>query len=276
MKYFAVADENGSFEVKVIQASREYEAEAVSGELYGSVSDFKAEPGATLLIALQKVLRLHNEAALAGSADDYDRIILSLTRESGFNAVVLPFEVSLDEIESIFGAGSKVYEFANRTGNTAIFVPTELQAVPAGTPVLVDATAEAAEVELDARVVSNEITEIERNGLILSGTFKPSDKSADWTLLHAGNWVETAAEAGIDTYSLADEAEAQRVPTCTAFIKSTEPDAVISFATQDSSVGIGSVEIETEDDAYYNLQGIRVINPTPGIYIHKGRKVVIR
>lgn len=33
---------------------------------------------------------------------------------------------------------------------------------------------------------------------------------------------------------------------------------------------------ETADGAYYNLQGQRVDNPSPGIYIHNGKKVVVK
>jgi hypothetical protein len=35
--------------------------------------------------------------------------------------------------------------------------------------------------------------------------------------------------------------------------------------------------ITNSDDGYYTLTGIRINNPTmPGIYIHKGKKLVIR
>lgn len=30
------------------------------------------------------------------------------------------------------------------------------------------------------------------------------------------------------------------------------------------------------DNAYYTLQGIKVLNPTKGIYIHNGKKIVIK
>ena len=45
-----------------------------------------------------------------------------------------------------------------------------------------------------------------------------------------------------------------------------------------TSTGICEVLQATprEPEAYYNLQGIRVMNPTKGIYIHNGKKVVIK
>ena len=45
----------------------------------------------------------------------------------------------------------------------------------------------------------------------------------------------------------------------------------------DSSVGVNGVEAEQYvDDSYYTLQGVRVDNPTKGIYIHRGKKVIIK
>lgn len=45
----------------------------------------------------------------------------------------------------------------------------------------------------------------------------------------------------------------------------------------EGGTGINNIEIDkTEDDNYYNLQGMRVEHPTRGIYIHNGKKVIIR
>ena len=49
--------------------------------------------------------------------------------------------------------------------------------------------------------------------------------------------------------------------------------------TDDTSTGINEIETEVQesgDNSYYNLQGMRVEHPTKGIYIHKGKKIIIR
>ena len=44
-----------------------------------------------------------------------------------------------------------------------------------------------------------------------------------------------------------------------------------------TTTGIQSINFKREkDDYFYNLQGVRVTNPTKGIYIHNGKKVVIK
>ena len=47
----------------------------------------------------------------------------------------------------------------------------------------------------------------------------------------------------------------------------------------DGNETTGIKELETENlnnDKYYNLQGIEVAHPVKGIYIHNGKKVIVK
>ena len=35
-------------------------------------------------------------------------------------------------------------------------------------------------------------------------------------------------------------------------------------------------ELSDNDNAYYTLQGVRVSNPSKGVYIHNGKKIIVR
>jgi hypothetical protein len=55
--------------------------------------------------------------------------------------------------------------------------------------------------------------------------------------------------------------------------------AIRLFNGEDAQKGIESFEkgkLKVADDAFYNLQGQRVVNPGKGLYIKNGKKVVIR
>ena len=60
--------------------------------------------------------------------------------------------------------------------------------------------------------------------------------------------------------------------------------SIISFvniddleALQEEILGIGTaVTVPAYDDRYYNLQGQPVAFPTPGLYIYRGRKVLVK
>ena len=52
----------------------------------------------------------------------------------------------------------------------------------------------------------------------------------------------------------------------------------ISFYVEDGTTAIQNVTTHpaTTDDAWYTLQGVRVAQPTHGLYIHNGKKVVVK
>ena len=64
-----------------------------------------------------------------------------------------------------------------------------------------------------------------------------------------------------------------------AYLQLTESQSTQQLAVSfgETATGIGTVDTDqTEDNAYYNLQGIRVSQPTRGIYIRNGKKVFVK
>lgn len=72
--------------------------------------------------------------------------------------------------------------------------------------------------------------------------------------------------------------EGVEIPAGKAYLEVPEQSASANFfALDDTVTAIKNIETEkTEDNAYYTLQGVKVVNPTKGIYIHNGKKVVIK
>ena len=64
-------------------------------------------------------------------------------------------------------------------------------------------------------------------------------------------------------------------PTKAYIYLTTSAASMLKIRTQDES-GIADVINDNADDAYYNLQGIRVDNPQHGIYIHAGKKIFVK
>lgn len=50
----------------------------------------------------------------------------------------------------------------------------------------------------------------------------------------------------------------------------------LTSSTDDYVTGISNIVVNSEDETYYNLLGQPVTNPAPGIYIHKGKKVIVK
>jgi len=61
------------------------------------------------------------------------------------------------------------------------------------------------------------------------------------------------------------------------------PDYIVwqEWAGEQAAQGIKEIEnnetkVLNDDDSYYNLMGVKVENPTNGVYIHKGRKIMVK
>ena len=54
--------------------------------------------------------------------------------------------------------------------------------------------------------------------------------------------------------------------------------AKINFVTDGEATDIRNIEnaVDFSDGAWYNLQGVKVTSPQRGIYIHNGKKVVVK
>lgn len=89
-------------------------------------------------------------------------------------------------------------------------------------------------------------------------------------------------ETATPTFSLV--AQDTDIPAHKAYLETTiditpETGSIELVFTDDTSTGINEIETEVQesgDNSYYNLQGMRVEHPTKGIYIHKGKKIIIR
>lgn len=109
-----------------------------------------------------------------------------------------------------------------------------------------------------------------------------------------GDWAQTIQPGTADVYYYNfDESAATfslvtvdtEIPARKAYLETNlditpaSGDIVLDF-TDGGSTGISEVEtdadVTTGDDAWYNLQGMRVAHPAKGIYIHNGKKVIVK
>lgn len=79
-----------------------------------------------------------------------------------------------------------------------------------------------------------------------------------------------------------DDAKGMRLGTSYEFVNGINnpefvPALLLDFANANKTTGINVVKNTTVDDKYYTLSGIQVAKPsTKGIYIHNGKKIVIK
>lgn len=98
---------------------------------------------------------------------------------------------------------------------------------------------------------------------------KPKANSAylqlpDNLAVHTGTDVDPTASAAAKSFFFIDFASAE------------DPSATAIEDVEVSEEAVVEKKNRTEDDNYYTLYGVRVEHPTKGIYIHRGKKIIIK
>ena len=169
-----------------------------------------------------------------------------------------------DNILDFTGSTLKAYVVTGRSGN-AVTLSEELTKVPANTPILLNGAEGSYTI-----AVTNSASAIATN------------------LLKAGTGAAVSAEAGKTKYALSVEggkaafkkiASSATIPTGKAYLEFNEeisaPSLDINFG---ETTGINAVKGEgfMVNGEFYNLNGQRVAQPTKGLYIVNGKKVIIK
>lgn len=280
VRYSGTTDASGNYSIKVVQTGRTYSVEAEKDGLMDVVTDvtISTEAGATntVNLSLGNIVVLDEDAAVSDVTAA--KVVVDLRRQAGFNGVVFPVELSTSEIQSIFGSDGEIYEFAGMVAGdetTVSFKPTEKTTIPAGTPFLVKSSQISKKVVFDTKDVHSTVNPVQKGNATFTGTFSATTLAAGSHHVTDANWQEYEAPQP----ELFSARLAKDVRPFTAYMQVDPAVDAIRFVT-DASVPTGVDEILDgtigEDDVIYDLNGLRVKNPTPGIYIVNGKKTRIR
>lgn len=70
--------------------------------------------------------------------------------------------------------------------------------------------------------------------------------------------------------------EGVNIPAGKAYLKVIKSTAAKFFGLDSEATGINSVKTAKADGAYYTLEGVKTTKPVKGIYIHNGKKIVVK
>lgn len=133
--------------------------------------------------------------------------------------------------------------------------------IPAGTGILV----KAAQGNHDFVVTSTEGTKLENNSLIAATTDETSDGATYFALTKIGEKVGFALVAN-----------GVVIPARKAYLKVPGETSAKFFGLDGEATGINSVKTAKADGAYYTLEGVKTTKPVKGLYIHNGKKIVVK
>ena len=174
---------------------------------------------------------------------------------TGWATFVAPAALDFTGISDV-----KAYIVTGHTG-TAIDVEQMTGTVPANTPLLLEG------VTTSVPVVASSSTDVSANLLKAGGAeVSPEANKTKYAL---------SVEGGVATFKKI--VAATTIPAGKAYLEFAEEIAAPSLSFG-GTTGIGSIDNGqlTIDNVVYNLAGQRVANPTKGLYIVNGKKVVIK
>ncbi len=162
-------------------------------------------------------------------------------------------------------SGVKVYTVKVNNEGTAV-EKTEVAAgtvIPAGTGILVSAE----EGSYDLSVTSDGAATIENNDLVAATSDVTSDGASYYALAQKDGKVGFALVA-TDVV----------IPAGKAYLKVENASGAkfISMTGELTVIDSVAAEKQNADGAYYTLQGVKTAKPTKGMYIHNGKKVIVK
>lgn len=133
--------------------------------------------------------------------------------------------------------------------------------IPAGRGILVKAPAG----NCDFVVTSDKGTELTNNDLVAATSDVTSDGTKYFALTKIGEKVG---------FALVEKDVV--IPAGKAYLEVAKGTAAKFFSLDGEATGINSVKTAKADGAYYTLEGVKTTKPVKGLYIHNGKKIVVK
>lgn len=178
--------------------------------------------------------------------------------DAGFATYATKYNVEVPNDENV-----KVMTVTVNEGNSTITlheIPAKT-VIPANTGILVKAPAG----NCDFVVTSDEGKKLENNSLIAATTDVTSDGSTYFALTKIGDKVG---------FALVENSVV--IPAGKAYLEVPAATAAKFFSLDGEATGINSVKTAKADGAYYTLEGVKTTKPVKGLYIHNGKKIVVK
>lgn len=227
--------------------------------VYTYINNYGKNGTKTAIVAGDKEFALYRFSDMLTKVEIYSPKITETVSvsEAGFatyattNNVVVPSDVEVMTVK--VNAEGTAIELNKVKAGTVI---------PAKTGILVKATAG----NHDFVVTSKEGTELTNNNLVAATADVTSYGAKFFALTKIGDKVGFALVAN-----------GVVIPAGKAYLEVTKGTAAAKFFSLDGeATGINSVKTAKVDGAYYTLEGVKTTKPVKGLYIHNGKKIVVK
>lgn len=228
-----------------------------------NVSDTQYSLSRSANIIAAPVIVLNEEDGTIASTGNNRKVELARTFNAGWNTICVPF--AIDDIAAAFGEEAKVYEFTDYNNLTLSF--NKVNAIEAGIPYIIYVKqAITTPIAFTHMTVSAAAaTEVTKSTCSFKGTYAPiaaPGMEGMWGVTADGKIAAGSSTAFINGFR--------------AYFDGNLNDARIAIFDEEIPTGVsylGISEMNSNNDAIYNMNGQRVVNMKKGnFYIHNGKK----
>ena len=228
--------------------------------VYTYINNYGKNGTKTAIVAGDKEFALYRFSDMLTKVEIYSPKITETVSvsEAGFATYATTNNVVVPNDENVKVMTVKVND--DNSTITLYDVPAG-KVIPANTGILV----KAAQGNHDFVVTSDEGKKLENNSLIAAKEAVTSDGATFFALTKMDTKVGFAVVK-----------EDVKIPAGKAYLKVPAATTAKFFSLDGEATGINSVKTAKADGAYYTLEGVKTTKPVKGLYIHNGKKIVVK
>lgn len=210
-------------------------------------------------------------------------------KANNWSTIVLPFTLTKAKAEAAFGSDVQLAEYAGFetqysddedvtpdaiTIHVTTFTMTARKGMTGGNPYLIKTSQDIESFQADDVTLAGAVTDVEKKDVYdtpgkFTGTFVASTIPEDGLFINDNTFYYSTGKTKVKAFRCWFELGA-------VLDKETDFGAPVFISFDDETTGIKNVQQTTGDNKYYNLSGQYVENPSKGLYIKNGKKVVIK
>ena len=245
--------------------------------------------GSTFSITATDIWNLYENATAAPAAMTGVKVRVDRTISSGkWNTICLPFPMTESQVDDAFGSDVQIGDYNGIDTDADDNIKVKFQkatSIEANHPYIIKVSSDVegfgvtdATVNIDPQsaMVNTGTSATSSRIRAMIGVYEPTDLDENWLYLKDNKFMYSTGSSKLlpyrayfrfgNAFNYEDfEEEGQGITSAPRF----------SISFDETPTGIKVVSQKSADDGqYYNLQGCKVSNPTKGLYIVNGKKVI--
>ena len=274
VEYTGTTDAEGAYSINVIQAGLDFTVtvEAENYEEKQFAYNLSGESKTLNITLTHPELTLNNSETEISNYSGKADVTVARTLKAGWNAVVLPFALTAEDITNAFGADAEVatYDGDEQNGDNVHINFAKATTVAAGVPFLLYLeTAPASAPVFTDKAVNFTVNNVEGNVFDFVGTFANTTAATGDYILSGGKFKNAAGGNAINAYRAYLKLKGAAASRVSLYID--------GFLVENETTAITGAKMNGQQENVYSISGQKMNNQLKkGIYIINGKKVVIK